>query len=111
MKFSTVAVASLLAVPSLATAVDSTSTTTMSVPTSTDTHRYGRFNKTPKSQAPEETGTHRYGRFNKTNDHPSTTGEPVAQAANAAGPGNFGQLKAVCLTAGGAMIGGALLLL
>ncbi|CDK28480.1 unnamed protein product [Kuraishia capsulata CBS 1993] len=33
---------------------------------STGTHKYGRFDKTKKSREPSSTGTHKYGRFDKT---------------------------------------------
>lgn len=78
MKFTTVA--TVFAISSLAAAKGgekdhgkaSTVTKYVTKYVTETTHRYGRFDKTSRSQKPKETGTHRYGKFNKT-PRPVTT--------------------------------------
>ena len=74
MKFTTVA--TVFAISSLAAAKggekDHGKASTVTKYVTETTHRYGRFDKTSRSQKPKETGTHRYGKFNKT-PRPVTT--------------------------------------
>ncbi|CAL9733064.1 hypothetical protein MOUN0_O12574 [Monosporozyma unispora] len=80
-------------------------------PKNTGTHRYGRFNKTKKSKKPKNTGTHRYGRFNKTKHHSKTPDVKLVQP-NAGVPMAHGDsMKLFGLTAGSAVVAGAFLLL
>lgn len=72
MKFSTVVAAA--AVSSVAFAAeDEPVTVTTTFHGSTDTHRYGRFDKTSKEPTATTSGTHRYGRFDKTSKEPTAT--------------------------------------
>ena len=59
MKFTTVA--TVFAISSLAAAKDHGKASTVTKYVTETTHRYGRFDKTSRSQKPKETGTHRYG--------------------------------------------------
>lgn len=74
MKFTTVT--TVFAISSLAAAKggekDHGKASTVTKYVTETTHRYGRFDKTSRSQKPKETGTHRYGKFNKT-PRPVTT--------------------------------------
>ncbi|KAF3994099.1 hypothetical protein FT663_01599 [Candidozyma haemuli var. vulneris] len=72
MKLSTVIVAAALSAGAYAVE-DTPSTVTTTFHGSTDTHRYGRFDKTSDPPKPTNTGTERYGRFDKTADPVTTT--------------------------------------
>lgn len=70
MKFSTAVI--VAAVASIVQA-DEAKTVTTTFHGSTDTHKYGRFDKTSPSSSPSSSGTHKYGRFDKTKDPVTTT--------------------------------------
>lgn len=65
MKLSSVVVAAAVSATALA-AKDEPVTVTTTFYGSTDTHRYGRFDKTTPASTPSSSGTHKYGKFDKT---------------------------------------------
>lgn len=81
-----------------------------STPKNTGTHKYGRFDKTKKSSTPKASGTHKYGKFDKTKRHSKTPDVKLVQA-NAAPQVHYDAKQVIGLTAGSALIAGALLLL
>ncbi|SCW03985.1 LAFE_0H03378g1_1 [Lachancea fermentati] len=107
MKLSTVAVTTLAA-GSVANAHKDHGSKTTTITLTSNTHTYGRFNKTKASSTSSSTGTHKYGKFNKTINPTATV--YVKDSANGA-PSNFGPQKALALTMGGAVVAGALMLL
>lgn len=79
MKLTSCVAAGALATVVLAKEAPPASTETVYFYGSTDTHVYGRFDKTEAESSESETGTHRYGRFDKTEaeSSPSETGTHV----------------------------------
>lgn len=68
---------------------DPASTTTTTFYGSTNTHRYGRFDKTKRSLTSSSSGTHKYGKFDKTKRPVTTTVFVVNRAvSNSSGAAN-----------------------
>lgn len=71
MKISTVL--ALGAISGAVIAEESREVVTVTVTGTTDTHRWGRFDKTKELRSSTSSGTHRWGRFDKTKDSSSST--------------------------------------
>ncbi|KAM9905537.1 hypothetical protein OXX79_002099 [Metschnikowia pulcherrima] len=73
MKFSAAVAVGALAAGVVSAADETREVVTVTVTGSTDTHRYGRFDKTKDATTSTSSGTHRYGRFDKTKDSTTST--------------------------------------